>query len=234
MPAKPFYPWFPADFWCDTSHLEIDERGFYRDFLDHCWINKCRLSKAKFRNILKFREKKFEKYWKKIENFLILFENTGEYSQRKLLEIYESVTEKSLKNSENAKSRWKKEKGKNAVASNPHQQNTDSAYANHNHNHNQSQNHKIYTIKFLEFWKIYPKRNGKKQGKMSALENFKKIPIEELDRVIRNAGHYGINNKFAKDPERFLKKEFWKDWDEPADTELSLKEKTEARFGKPE
>jgi len=92
----------------------------------------------------------------------------------------------------------------------------------------------IIQVKFIEFWKIYPKRNGKKVGKQSALENFKKLPIKELDRVIRNAGHYGIDNDYAKDPERFLKKNFWQDWDEPPTKELTLEQKTEARFGKSE
>jgi hypothetical protein len=68
---------------------------------------------------------------------------------------------------------------------------------------------------FEQFWTVYPTRNGKKVGKKSAKEKFKKLPVEDLPRVIRNAENYGINNEFAKDPERFLKNDFWKDWDEP-------------------
>jgi hypothetical protein len=68
---------------------------------------------------------------------------------------------------------------------------------------------------FEEFWNSYPARNGKKVGKKSAREQFEKIPVEDLPRVIQNARNYGVNNQYPKDPERFLKNDFWKDWDEP-------------------
>jgi len=91
---------------------------------------------------------------------------------------------------------------------------------------------KEYITAFDKFWNIYPKRKGKKVGKQNAFKNFKKIPIESLPRVIKNAGNYGINNDYAKDPERFLKNDFWKDWDEPPEKPLTLEQKAEARFGK--
>jgi len=77
------------------------------------------------------------------------------------------------------------------------------------------QNNSVFLKKFDLFWEAYPARNGKKVGKKSAFEIFNKQNIEDLDRIIQNARNYGINNDFAKDPERFLKNEFWKDWDSP-------------------
>lgn len=75
----------------------------------------------------------------------------------------------------------------------------------------------IQEIKFPEFWKCYPKRKGKKVGKVNSLKMFKRIKEHELDRVIANAINYGIGNELPKDPERFLKDDFWKDWDKPSE-----------------
>ena len=74
---------------------------------------------------------------------------------------------------------------------------------------------KTYADKFEDFWGAYPKRNGKKVGKQAAQRKFEKIPVADLDRVIANARNYGINNDYPKDPERFLKDDFWKDWETP-------------------
>jgi len=74
---------------------------------------------------------------------------------------------------------------------------------------------RIYNEKFDIFWGAYPKRNGKKVGKQAAQRKFEKIPVADLDRVIANARNYGINNDYPKDPERFLKDDFWKDWETP-------------------
>ncbi len=81
----------------------------------------------------------------------------------------------------------------------------------------------IYKEKFDEFWNVYPTRNGKKVGKQTSNELFYKLPIKELDRIIKNAHNYGINNQYPKDPERFLKKDFWKDWDTPQTHQVAQK-----------
>jgi len=73
----------------------------------------------------------------------------------------------------------------------------------------------IYDQKFELFWEVYPKRKGKKVGKKASLKNFKKITLSNIDRVIKNAKNYGLNNAYPKDPERFLRNDFWKDWDTP-------------------
>lgn len=82
-------------------------------------------------------------------------------------------------------------------------------------------NKEIYDQKFDLFWSIYPKRNGKIVGKKITKEIFNKLKIEDLDRVIKNAENYGIENLFAKDPQRFLQNDFWKDWDEPVKNNIS-------------
>jgi hypothetical protein len=70
------------------------------------------------------------------------------------------------------------------------------------------------------FWTAYPKRHGKKVGKKECFD-FIKYSIEstDYDKLIAAAGNYAksedVKKGFAKDPIRFLRKDFWKDWIEP-------------------
>jgi hypothetical protein len=69
-----------------------------------------------------------------------------------------------------------------------------------------------------EFWSIYPKRNGRKAGKQECIDfiskNFK--TEEELSQLIAATKNYAnckqAKENYAKDPIRFLKKDYWKDW----------------------
>jgi len=49
---------------------------------------------------------------------------------------------------------------------------------------------------------------------------------------LTNTQNYGVNNEYAKDPERFLKNEFWKDWDTPQTTtnEFAGKNKSSGQY----
>lgn len=73
-----------------------------------------------------------------------------------------------------------------------------------------------YEEKFKIFWENYPKRNGNLVGKKATWEQFLKIQESEIETLIQNTKNYfdKVDHKFAKDPERFLKKDFWKDWSE--------------------
>jgi len=77
---------------------------------------------------------------------------------------------------------------------------------------------------FDRFWEIYPTRNGKKIGKKECFEFFKKIPCNEIPSLLIATEHYArsktVTDGYAKDPIRFLKKDFWKDWLEPPEQEL--------------
>jgi hypothetical protein len=72
--------------------------------------------------------------------------------------------------------------------------------------------------KFELFWEVYPKRNGKKVGKVTTTQLFMKFSLKDIDRLIANAKNYGLGNDYPKDPERFLKKDFWKEWDTPQES----------------
>lgn len=72
---------------------------------------------------------------------------------------------------------------------------------------------------FDEFWKIYPKRNGKKRDKGTSQNKFDKFKPEDQKAIIEAAKNYAASEdakeNFAKDPKRFLTKNSWKDWIEP-------------------
>lgn len=81
----------------------------------------------------------------------------------------------------------------------------------------------IYTPLFFEdFWKAYPKRNGKKVGRKECLEYFKSFANGDRELVIIAAQNYAkskdAKDGYARDPIRFLKKDFWKDWIETPKT----------------
>jgi len=87
------------------------------------------------------------------------------------------------------------------------------------HNTTEHYNTEHYNMMFEKFWNIYPKRKGKRIGKKESRDIFFKQKETDLEHIIKNAENYGINNNFPKDPERFLSKEFWMQWDEPQTAE---------------
>ena len=91
---------------------------------------------------------------------------------------------------------------------------------------------------FETFWKLYPSRNGRKVGKKAAYENFCKIPEGDIENLLKAVENYAVECKpgFAKDPERFLKKDFWKDWvkEESGEEDMDPMEiEYRRKYGKP-
>jgi len=86
-----------------------------------------------------------------------------------------------------------------------------------------------YFDKFMDFWKAYPRRHGVKVGKVATLALFKKIPKADWTKVTIAAIHYSASQQategFVRDPERFLKKDYWRDWVE--------KPKVESKYADP-
>ena len=76
----------------------------------------------------------------------------------------------------------------------------------------------VYTEPFERWFKNYPKRNGRRVGKKNASIQFEKIPKEEWIDLKTATTNYALEcGEFPKDAERFLKKDFWKDYIKPAD-----------------
>ena len=81
---------------------------------------------------------------------------------------------------------------------------------------------------FEEFWKMYPARNGKKLGKSETYDVFKRKHLyngnfSELLKATKNYSKSSLAQRgFAKDPARFLRKDYWWDWLEPEATHEDL------------
>lgn len=69
---------------------------------------------------------------------------------------------------------------------------------------------------FAEFWSAYPARNGRKPGRKAAVEAYGKLAREDRALCLEAARNYAretqATDRFPKDAERFLKRDFWKDW----------------------
>jgi len=81
------------------------------------------------------------------------------------------------------------------------------------------------TETFEIFWHTYPKRQGRRVGKRATLELFKRIDPKEHDNLLLAVKHYAecqqCREGYAKDPERFLRRDYWMDWiDEEEEQEL--------------
>ncbi len=74
-----------------------------------------------------------------------------------------------------------------------------------------------YPQAFEDFWLAYPTRGGRKRGKgkcygmwRQAIREAERQPLVEAARVY--AASDDSTRGFAKDPERFLAKDWWRDW----------------------
>lgn len=132
---------------------------------------------------------------------------------------------------DNAISQIRQQVGK--LGGNPNLKKNDSILDNQTFNQNltpssSSSNYKdIYMSWFDIFWETYPKRNGKKVGKQECIVFCKNFENGDRELIIQAALNYSKSDEakkgFARDPIRFLKKDWWKDWTE-------FKPKTDSEF----
>jgi hypothetical protein len=83
-----------------------------------------------------------------------------------------------------------------------------------------------YPEAFEEFWQVYPTRNGRRSGKANSFTLWKKIPAADRPAVLAAAENFSrsglARDDKARDPERFLKGDWWRDWVEtPAATQAA-------------
>lgn len=69
---------------------------------------------------------------------------------------------------------------------------------------------------FEDFWKAYPSRNGKKVLKQDALKEFKKLKEENIPDLMIAVKNYSDSGQYPKDPPRFFKDGYWREWMTPA------------------
>jgi hypothetical protein len=75
---------------------------------------------------------------------------------------------------------------------------------------------KDYPPEFEEFWAAYSTRNGRRSGKANSFTLWKKIPAADRPAVLAAAENFSRSKQAgddkARDPERFLKNDWWRDW----------------------
>lgn len=71
-----------------------------------------------------------------------------------------------------------------------------------------------YPIAFEEFWKAYPANSkGRKRGKRAAYGFWSRVPAGERDDLMSAVANYANEEtEYVRDPERFLKADWWRDW----------------------
>jgi hypothetical protein len=71
-----------------------------------------------------------------------------------------------------------------------------------------------------QWWGIYPKRNGKRVGRKECFDFIRaNLSVVDMELLLKATASYAKSSDpikgFAKDPIRFLKKDYWKDFIEP-------------------
>lgn len=81
-----------------------------------------------------------------------------------------------------------------------------------------------YAAGFEEFWKAYPANaKGRKRGKAEAFALWRSIPSSDRAALLAAAKNYAVEEtEFVRDPERFLKKDWWREWVGPPESKPSI------------
>ncbi len=206
MAKDPAFLFYSSDFLTGVMFLDMKERGEYITLLcvQH---QKGFISKNEMESITKSENVKAK----------FIFSENGFYNNR-LLEESEKRKKYSASRAEN---RRKKENLSNSKEKD--MINISKSYDEHMENENENENRdlsfknnkELKEKYFNQFWDAYPARNGKKAGKQEAKDKFFTLKESDYQEIIQNAKNYGINNEYPKDPARFLKNSFWKDWSTP-------------------
>jgi hypothetical protein len=69
---------------------------------------------------------------------------------------------------------------------------------------------------FNEFWELYPARNGRKLDKARTRILFGRLPARARAEVLTAVRNYAASGQMAKDPARFLRDDYWREWLIPA------------------
>ena len=79
----------------------------------------------------------------------------------------------------------------------------------------------LIVVDFEDAWTSYPKRKGKRVGKAAAKAKWDKLTTQDRVACFTAIGHYrqacDAGETIAKDMERFLKADYWRDWMDPAE-----------------
>lgn len=74
-----------------------------------------------------------------------------------------------------------------------------------------------YCEDFETFWQTYPPRSGRRRGKAKTYTLWKKVRSADRQALLIAARNYR-SEEFIKDPERFLKDDYWRDFVDEAES----------------
>jgi hypothetical protein len=134
-----------------------------------------------------------------------------EKTRQAQLNYIESQREKGIKGAEK---RWSQPM---AVAKDGVQPNDSSSSSSSSSSSKKKKDIYILASKVFDaWWYKYPHRNGKKITKSECVSLMKQIRFESWDDLMKATENYGKSAEatrgYSKDPIRFLKKGYWKDW----------------------
>ena len=227
MAKAPAFQLYAADFYMDTNHWSVDELGIYQRLLLTEWTNKGLPNDEKrLARIAGCSYKKFQKGWGIIKIKFHL-NGEGQFVNDKMEKIRILQMQYSEKQREKGKKRANKMwEGHIAVAKttaikrlSTRLQPEDSPSSSSSSSSSSSLKKKnIYIFSssdFETFWKTYPK----KVGKTECIEHFKSNKFSEWDLLQVALENYKLSKTvkdgYVRDPIRFLKKDYWKDWIQP-------------------
>jgi len=206
-----YYPHNIADYRKDTSHLTLLEHGIYRQLLDSYYLDEIPLSND-LAKLMRSHSVRTAEEQQSLQNVLTDFFELTEsgYIHKRCDDVIAQYHGKSDKARASAMVRWTN-KNKDSYANALPTQSI--RYANQEpitNNHKPIKN--ITPIGFDLFWDAY----DKKVGKPNSLKAWSKIKFVEgmLETVVARAKADKTakpDNKFRKDPERWLKGQHWLD-----------------------
>ena len=223
----PYFPFYPSD-WLSSPRIttsDYHDRGLYIHLLCQAWGHPgCQLPDDRLYLMRLCPGARWSRIARVLETFFTKTQLNTEFWWRndRLTVEFHKALEKHSKAKVSAKVRWNKEKpDANAMRTDMRTQ------CERNANQNQNQKNLTpsppkrpvaYPEWFEAWWSLYPAREGKKAGKRASFDLSK--PMCEVDRelLVTATKNYAAatESKYVKDPERFLKKDYWRDFIEVA------------------
>ena len=201
----PYYKWFWQDWRANRKiqRMTYIEKGLYRELLDECWVEGFIPDDIEeLADICGCPKEIMANAWQVLSKCFEVFED-GKLVNQKLHSLRTEKDVERLKKSENGK------KGGIAKASAKHLP-SNSHIEEKRREEKKKENNS--PIGFDEFWIAYDKKVGKQNAlKAWAKILFEKYPVQEIVDKAKADKAAKPDNKFRKDPERWLRGQHWLD-----------------------
>lgn len=216
MKEAPAFQLYASDFYVDTAGWTAAEVGAYLRLLLHQWVEGPLENKMTvLARIAGVDPRNMQKMWSTViakkftaDDAGMLFNKRLEQTRQELLNYRESQRERANK-------RWHPDTQKqDAKALPPHMPKRCSSSSSSSSDIKDLKD--IASKAFEAWWLKYPHRNGEKVTKSESKKYLSGIKFTAWDDLMMATENYAKSKRvlegYAKDPVRFLKKGFWKDF----------------------